>query len=569
MEKINRLKKLFNNYKLDGYIVPKNDEFFGEYVPENNDKLKFISNFSGSFGFALILKNKNYLFVDGRYSLQAKIESGKLFNIVTIPNKFPSDILKKKKLKIGFDPKLYTQKTLKIFFQKTKCEMISINHNLIDKLQNNEKKIKNIKKFYLLPKNAVGKNYKVKINILVNLMIKKKIDFQFISASENIAWLLNIRGQDSKFTPIPNAYLTLDSSYNINLFCDLKKIEHKFKNKFKYIKFIDIKFTNLFLSKINNKRISIDSSSCSIYFENILKKNNKIVEFLDPTYFLKSIKSKIEIKNTIKSHIDDGVALTKFIFWLKKNYRKKGINEISAQEKLFKFRKKNKNFKFLSFPTISGTGPNGAIIHYRATNESSKVINKKDLFLCDSGGQYKYGTTDVTRTICFSDQSQKIKNIYTKVLKGHIAVVTSNLSRYNKGSQIDIRARKYLKKDGLDYAHGTGHGVGFFSNVHEGPQSISKYNTIKLQKGMVVSNEPGYYKENHFGIRIENLIFVNKKKELFFENLTLSPIEKDLVNYKLLNKKERNYLDTYHLDILSKYYKYLNKTEKKWLLTLI
>ena len=230
MEKINKLKKLFNDYNLDGYIVPKNDEFFGEYIPEKKDKLKFISNFSGSYGFALILKNKNYLFVDGRYTLQAKIQSGKFFDIVTIPNRFPSDVLKKKRLKIGFDPRLHTQKTLKIFFNKTNCKLTPINQNLIDQLWK-KKNENNFKKFYILPEKATGQSYKSKINKLVKVLNQKKIDFQFISASENIAWLLNIRGQDSEFTPMPNAYLALDSNKKINLFCDLKKIQHSLKKK--------------------------------------------------------------------------------------------------------------------------------------------------------------------------------------------------------------------------------------------------------------------------------------------------------------------------------------------------
>ena len=215
MEKINKFKKLLKTYKLDGYIVPKNDEFFGEYIPENKDRLKFISNFSGSYGFALILKKINYLFVDGRYTLQARIQSGDLFKVVTIPNKFPSDILKGKKLKIGFDPKLHTKKSLNMFFGKTKCIILPINQNLIDKLWI-KKENSNLKRFYILPQKAVGQNYRLKINKLINVLNKKKIDFQFISASENIAWLLNIRGQDSEFTPMPNAYLALDSNKKIN-----------------------------------------------------------------------------------------------------------------------------------------------------------------------------------------------------------------------------------------------------------------------------------------------------------------------------------------------------------------
>jgi Xaa-Pro aminopeptidase len=209
-------------------------------------------------------------------------------------------------------------------------------------------------------------------------------------------------------------------------------------------------------------------------------------------------------------------------------------------------------------------------VHYRATSKITKKINKQDIFLVDSGGQYKYGTTDVTRTICFTKQKKSIMNAYTNVLKGHIAVAQTNLNRFNTGKKIDIRARKFLKKEGLDYAHGTGHGVGFFLNVHEGPQSISKYNNIKIEEGMILSNEPGYYKPNHFGIRIENLIYAKQlKNKLSFENLTFAPIEKDLINYQLLNESEKDYLFKYHLKIYSEYSSALNKKERKWLASLI
>ncbi len=561
MEKINKLKKLFNFYNLDGYIIPKNDEFFGEYVPQNKDKLKFISNFSGSYGFALILKNKNYLFVDGRYTLQAKIQSGKFFQVITIPHKFPINILKKKRIKIGFDPKLHTQKTLKIFFNKTNCKLTPINQNLIDQLWK-KKNENNFKKFYILPEKATGQSYKSKINKLVKVLNQKKIDFQFISASENIAWLLNIRGHDSEFTPIPNTYLALGSNKRIYLFCNLKKINNSFKKKFKDIRFIDIKYTDLFLSKIRNKKILIDSSSCSIYFENILKKNNKITEFIDPIYFLKSIKSKIEIENTIRSHIYDGAALTKFLFWIKRNYKKININEISAQEKLLKFRKENKDFKFLSFPTISGSGPNGSIIHYKASNESNRKLKKGDIYLVDSGGQYKFGTTDVTRTISLNNENKRIKDIFTRVLKGHIAVANYKLKRNTCGAHIDNAARRPLKEINLDYAHGTGHGVGYFLNVHEGPQAISKNNKVNFKEGMIVSNEPGYYENGKFGIRIENLIRVKKdKKGYSFNNLTMAPIDKSLINKNILKKNEIIWLNTYHKNVFYSLKKFMKKSE--------
>jgi len=267
----------------------------------------------------------------------------------------------------------------------------------------------------------------------------------------------------------------------------------------------------------------------------------------------------------INSHILDGAALTKFLYWIKVVNKKK-ISEVDAQKKLENFRKKNKKYLFPSFNTIAGAGKNGAIVHYRTNKENSKIINKEDIFLCDSGGQYKYGTTDVTRTICFSKPKNQIKNIFTKVLKGHIAVATSDIKTFYNGKLIDVRARRSLKASGLDYLHGTGHGVGFFLNVHEGPQAISKFNKIRLQEGMILSNEPGYYKKGKFGIRIENLVYVKRSDgKLFFENLTLAPIDKDLINFKLLNEKEKNYLFQYHINIYSKLFKYLNKSERKWL----
>ena len=232
--------------------------------------------------------------------------------------------------------------------------------------------------------------------------------------------------------------------------------------------------------------------------------------------------------------------------------------------------KKNKSYLYPSFDTIAGAGKNGAIIHYRANKLNSKTILKKDIFLCDSGGQYKYGTTDVTRTICFSKPKNYIKDIFTRILKGHIAIATANLNNFFNGKLIDPLARKYLKQIGLDYKHGTGHGVGFFLNVHEGPQSISKLNKIKFKEGMILSNEPGFYKKGAFGIRIENLVYIKRlKKKLFFKNLTLAPIDSDLINFDKLQKKEKEYLFKYHLEVYSKLSNFLSKREKKWLATFI
>ena len=561
MEKIKKLRKTFVKEKIDGYIIPKNDEFFGEYIPMSKDRLNYISNFSGSFGFALILKKSNYLFVDGRYTFQANNQSGKFFKIITIPDKMPSDVLKNKKHLIGFDPKLFTKNTFKVFFKEKNCKFIPIQNNLIDLIW--KRKLKENKSFfYKLPDSSVGENYSSKLNKVVSNLKKKGGDYQFISACENNAWLFNIRGGDTKYSPIPNCHTLIDKNKNIKFFCDLKKIPKKLKQKFNNFKFINKELIRDTISKITKKKFILDRNTCSMYYENIIAKNNLVLKTDDPIYLLKAIKNKKEIDNIKISHIHDGAALTKFLFWLKKNYNRKSITEISASKKLYSLRKKNKKFKFLSFPTISGSGPNGAIIHYKPTKKTNRRLKKGDIYLVDSGGQYKFGTTDVTRTISLENSDKRIKDIFTRVLKGHIAVADSKLKKNVSGSHIDNKARKYLKQIGLDYAHGTGHGVGYFLNVHEGPQGISKNNKIKLREGMVVSNEPGYYEKNNFGIRIENLIYVKKNKKVkCFENLTMAPIDKELINKELLNKKEKNWLNIYHKAVYKNISKFMLKNE--------
>ncbi len=561
MEKIKRLRKEIKRYGLDGYIIPKNDEFFGEYVPDFKDRLKFISNFSGSYGFALVTKDQNFLFVDGRYTLQAKIQSGSYFKIIVIPKRLPKHILNNKKIKIGFDPKLHTEKNINYFFKNNSSKLIPIKENLVDKLDNKYAKSR-VKKFYRIKDEDAGQVSSKKISQLLKILAKKTIEIQFISSSENVAWLLNLRGNDSNFAPIPNCYLIIDKNKNIYLFCDLKKINKNLKKSLKFLQIVNIKFLGAFLENIHNKKVLIDETTCSFFYQNILSNQNTVIKEVDPIYHLKSIKNKTEIRNTIKSHIFDGVALTKFLFWLKKNFNERKVTEISAQEKLLYFRKKCKFFKFLSFPTISGSGPNGSIIHYKASKKSNRVLRSGDLYLVDSGGQYNFGTTDVTRTISLNNNEKKLREIFTRVLKGHIDVVNFKLKKNTTGSLIDKKARSHLKKVNLDYPHGTGHGVGYFLNVHEGPQAISKGNMIKIKEGMILSNEPGYYEKNKFGIRIENLIRVKRSRNnLKFENLTLVPIDKSLIEKKLLNNQEVKWLNDYHQNVFVNLKKFMSKKE--------
>ena len=454
-KRIKKLREKFKKYKIDGYIIPKNDEFFSEYSVK--DRLKTISNFRGSAGLAIVLKKTNYLFIDGRYTIQAKQQSANQFKIIEIHKFLPKNVIRN--LRLGFDPSLFTKKTLNLNFGNL-LKLIPIKNNLVDEIYKN--KILNRKPFYSLTNKSVGESHKSKINKIYNILKLKKADYLFISSPENVAWLMNIRGYDSPTSPIPNSRLLINKNKEIFLIVD-KKIASKIvkEKKFKRDQIINPKKFEELILRLDGKKFIIDALSCSVLNEKIIKSNFRVIEEVDPCYKLKSIKNSTEIKNTINAHIEDGLALTKFIYWIK-NVNKKKITEIDAKNKLHKFRKLNNNYLFPSFDTIAGTGSNGAIVHYKVSKKSNRIINKNDLFLCDSGGQYNFGTTDVTRTICFSKPKKSVKNIYTKVLKGHIAVYQTNLKKDNIGKKIDLRARKFLKKDGLDYAHGTGHGVGFF-----------------------------------------------------------------------------------------------------------
>ncbi len=550
-------KKLLKKYKIDGYIIPKNDEYFNEYVQLSCDRLRFISNFSGSAGFAIILKNKNYLFVDGRYTTQAHYQSGKNFKIITIPHKFPKDIIKtNKKIILGFDPKLHTEKQLNSLFKIKNVNLKSIKHNLIDMVWINKQKDL-VKPFFSISKKNAGVSSIKKIEKVKKELFKNKIDYLLVTAPENVAWILNIRGYDSSYSPVPNARLLISKSGEINFFSNPKKIINLKKTN---VHFHDQKKIEPILNRLSGKRVWLDSFSCSFFYKSLLVRKNEILDKIDPIHFLKSIKNNTEIKNMKKSHLTDGVALTKFLFWLKKNFKKKKITEISAQKKLENFRKMHPSYKFPSFNTISGSGPNSAIIHYKATPKTNRSLKKGELYLVDSGGQYSFGTTDVTRTVSLDNKSSHIKEIYTRVLKGHIAVSNFKIKKNSTGSQVDQNARKFLKKIKLDYPHGTGHGVGYFLNVHEGPQSLSKNNKVNLKSGMIISNEPGYYKEGVFGIRIENLVYIKKNK---FEELTIAPIEKDLINKKFLSKQEIKWFNSYHKKVEKNLYKFMNTQERK------
>ena len=556
---IKNIRKFIIYNNLDGYIIPKNDNYFTESSNTNN--LATVTNFTGSAGFTLILKKENYLFVDGRYTLQAKQQSGNKFKVFEIPHTWPKNLREIENCKIGFNPKLFTNKTLDLYFEH-KVNLVPI----IFKFKNNKKK--KINKIFHLNKSITGESSISKIKKIKNYMKKNKINYLYVSASENINWLLNIRGKDLPNSPIANCKLLITNYGKIYLFINSGKITNFNINLLKHIILCDEGDLFKVTKNLKNGFFGIDDTTCSVFEEGIIKSKFKIIQKIDPIYNYKSIKNKIEIRNTYKAHIEDGVAMTKFLYWFKNN--KIELTEKKVEAKLEKLRKKSKNYLFPSFDTIAGSGPNGAIIHYKSNDKTNRKIKKDDILLLDSGGQYKWGTTDITRTTCSGKVSNIIKNNFTRVLKGHIAVITCNLKKKFNEHLIDNLARKPLKKVGLNYSHGTGHGVGFFLNVHEGPQGISKNNKINLKEGMILSNEPGYYLNNNYGIRIENLIYITKNKSnLIFRNLTYAPIDVDMINFSMMNVREKKYLFDYHLDVYSKLSKFLNSSERKWLINLI
>lgn len=567
LDNLNKLKKALIKKNIDAYLVPKNDFFFNEFIKTGNDRLRYVSNFTGSAGTALILHKKNYLFVDGRYTLQAKQESGHLFNIIDISKINILSFLKKNytNIKIGFDPNLFRFQAIKNIL-KEKINLVSIEKNLIEQIWKDKKKEVS-KNAFILENQYCGISHIKKIKKLRDLLdINKKNSF-FISSNENVCWLLNIRGEDSIYSPLLNAFALIQQN-KITVFCNLKKVSNKLIKSFKKdVQFSDIKSLKEKLIKTKIFSVKIDPATTSYGLIKFLQSSKIKCKFIqDPIFHLKSKKNKIEIQNLKIAHMFDGVALVKLFFWINQFKTKKKINEISCQKQLENFRKENSFYLGPSFPPISGFNKNGAIIHYNATNKTNQLLTGNGIYLLDTGGQYLCGTTDVTRTISLGKPSLYKKNIYTRILKGHLALKNFQLKNNTTGAQLDQAARKYLKQIGLDYPHSTGHGVGYCLNVHESPPSISKKSKDKFAVGQVVSNEPGYYLERQFGMRIENLIYVNKiKKKLLFEDLTLVPYDKNLINKDLLSRLEIKYLNNYHKEVFEKLNSFLNLKELNFL----
>lgn len=545
------LRKIMKQHNIEYYIVPHSDQHLSEYVSESDERIKFISGFSGSAGTVIVGIESAYLWTDGRYHLQADNEVNlTLWTVMKyqLPG-VPSwdDWLKvfvKRPNTIGIDPKLMLADDVNKLWT-------SIDYNIVDmvkRLLNHKNLTSRSNTLFLLDEKFSGDSYQSKRALLVKELGEDTS--MIISDLSEIAWLLNIRGSDIECTPVFYAFMIIhpESTW---LFVDLTKLTNEVSVYFKANNITVRNYDSFYyeLSIMANRRMVYDNKNSNYLIHKYL--DGQIITILreSPIKMMKAVKNMTEQEGFRRCHIRDGCAKTKFLAWLNNQMNLGTImNEVIVANQLESFRKMNENFIGLSFPTISSVGPNSAVIHYQPSVETcSRLV--PGIYLCDSGAQYLDGTTDVTRTVCFGTPTQEQIKAYTMVLKGHIDIGMAKFPQGTTGSNLDILARRYLWADGKDYCHSTGHGVGHCSNVHESPPYIGKKFVLNsLCPGMVISNEPGYYKDGEFGIRIESLIMVVEENKDFlkFETLTLVPMERKLIDCDLLDKSQIEWLDAYH-----------------------
>ena len=600
MSKLEKIQKLMKLHNLDYYWVEDKDPHFNEYVPEHWSRRSWVSGFDGSNGVLLIGLESAFLWTDGRYFVQAKkqLDESKLgikMEKWIMPNKTPvsflSEIAKKyktnnKDFRLGYDAKSVSIdfiNNLEKYFLAIGGELVCVCENLVDKIWDQNKRPGfPIDKISVYDDCFAGETSADKLNYIYNCMQEENIDSCIISKSDQIAWLLNLRGKDVKYTPVFLAYCILENINNkklTKLFIDNNKVDENIK---KYCEKNNIELCEYqsFFEYLNNNKnrltkIWLDPKDISKeVLNNLLEQNiyyaNNIIDKK------KAVKNKIQQNGMRDAHLMDGAALLNGIVNIESVLKNKNlnINEYQAAQIINKSRLDNKNCLDLSFESISSAGENAAVIHYAPKESGSKLLLDENLYLLDSGGQYLSGTTDVTRVFCFNNKyenNEDIKKYYTLVLKGNLALSRVCFPKGTTGHQLDVLARQFLWNDGVDYLHGTGHGVGSYLSVHEGPHGISpRGNNIALEPGMVVSNEPGVYFEGKFGIRIEDLLLVKKHDKfddfLCFEKLTMFPYEKKLINNKLLSQQDYDDIRDYNLAVYNKLIDYkISKECEIWL----
>ena len=574
---LKKLRQILKERSIDYFILPNNDEFFSEYLPGSEKSIEFLTGFSGSNAVIIVGQKQCWFFTDGRYILQAReqlnLEEYQIHNIgqESLFSWLSSNLTKNQFLAInGKNHDIAFVNKVIAISEQNQARLAIFEEDFFDQIWLKRPKKPNSKVYFHDLKFSGEDSIKKRTKITAVL----DEDTVLLTSSASIAWLLNIRASDIEYTPFLLAYGILYKNNQVELFCDPKRIDDLNAKKLSKVNFIHPKYLVSKISALKSKvkNIQIDPSSTNCWIYSLLKSHDlNLISKQDPCLLSKAVKNETEIKAAIKAHYLDGLAVTRFLFWLE-NSLKKGIvlDEIKAEEKLLEFRKANQEFLYPSFASISSFASNSAIIHYKATKKTNKKITGNSLYLIDSGGQYFYGTTDITRTIAVGNPTSEMKNDFTRVLKGHINIARAKFPVGTTGNQLDPLARFHLWQDSKDYDHGTGHGVGSFLSVHEGPVSISKRAQMQpLLPGMILSNEPGYYKEGEYGIRIENLILVQKSPKnsnfLDFKTLTLAPIDKNLIDFKMLTYPEKKWLYDYHQEIYDNLANKLNQSERKWL----
>ncbi len=572
MTSLKKFQNFMKKNRIDIFLVNHADEFLSEYIAPYAERLNWISNFSGSAGRAIIEQDRAYIFIDGRYTFQVNTQvDKKLFQIKHITAYW--DYLETYNTKnriISLDPKNHSVseiKKMKLTFSESSLNYIK---NPIDFCwQNQPSYPKN--KVFLHDIKYSGKEAFKKIIKIQEAISLTSCDFYLLNSLDSIAWLLNIRGNDIENTPLVHCYAIIPCKGKIELFTN-SEISHLLDNLKNIVNISSLESIDYFISSSKKEKIfGMDYSYTPYYFKKILNESKILAKDIkNPCLYPKAIKNKIELSGARQANIRDGVSITKFLYWLKNKIIIREISEKKAAEYLFNLRKNNYLFYSLSFDTISAFGSNAALPHYKVTDESNLSFTSDSIYLVDSGAQYRDGTTDITRTIIIGKPTSEQKDRFTRVLKGHIAIAKAEFPIGSNGSFLDPLARKYLQQVNCDYDHGTGHGIGSFLSVHEGPQRIAKSqdkNEGIIKKGMILSNEPGYYKKNEYGIRIENLIICQLKNNtsLKFETISWAPIDIDLLEVSLLDEKEKEWLNDYHSKVYDNVGPSLEKNEEVWL----
>jgi len=565
--RLGRLRQELAAQGLDGFIVPRADEHQGEYVPSRGQRLAWLTGFTGSAGTAIALRDRAALFVDGRYTLQAVAQvDTQLFEIHHLVDEPPAHWIGTALARgavLGYDPWLHTPLDVERFraaAEKAGAVLRAVSVNPVDRVWSGRPAAP-IAPVVPHPERFVGESAQSKRARIGGALAEEGAGAAVVlTMPESIAWLLNIRGGDVPHTPLPLSFAILRQDGSVTLFIDRRKLvpglERHLGNAVTVMPPEEVG-PALDALAAEGGRIQVDAATAASWiFDRLEAAHGKIHRAADPCLLPKACKNPIELDGTRSAHRRDGVALTRFLAWLAREAPKGGLAEIAASDRLEAIRREGEHFRDLSFPTISGAGSNGAIVHYRATPETEKRLEPGSLYLLDSGAQYLDGTTDVTRTVAIGDPTPEMRERFTRVLKGHIALALARFPKGTTGTQLDAFARRALWQKGLDYDHGTGHGVGSYLGVHEGPQRISKApNGQALLPGMIVSNEPGYYKTGAYGIRIENLVLVQptegmgEREMLGFETLTLAPIDRNLIEPSLLDDDEIAWLDAYHAHV--------------------